>query len=101
MQDFLINVFPLLIPVIVILIPLVAVTGRFVIQPLVQALTRLMEAQESLRSSTPSEERIQYLEKRLEAIEGMLQPLLEEREFKRQLVSGPGRGRGPRAGTES
>jgi hypothetical protein len=88
-QDFLVRIFPLLIPLAAVSIPLVVVIGKFLVQPIVQALSKMTEAQESLGRGVADAQRIARLEDRLESIERSLRPLMEEREFQRQLHRPP------------
>ena len=85
--------FGVLIPIIAVCIPLVAVTGRYVVQPLVQALAQLNDVK-SRELSPAATEQIARLEGRLEEMERMLAHVLEEQEFQKALQA-------PASGTTS
>ena len=70
------------IPVLGVSIPLVAVFGRTVVQPI---LTFLERRQGAARELQTMRERIAFLEQNLEGIETSVARLTEEQEFRRQL----------------
>jgi hypothetical protein len=77
---------PILIPIVALSIPLAAVVGRTIIQPLVEAITRLAEVQRTAGGGL-SQDRLAQLEARLEGIEKSLGRIEEEYEFRRLLES--------------
>ncbi|MGH7467147.1 MAG: hypothetical protein ACRENP_04090 [Longimicrobiales bacterium] len=81
------DVIRLLIPIMALLIPLTVVASIFIVQPVVKALTRLAEVQNS-RPKQVTEHGPTDLEQRMAHIERMLQRVLEDQEFQRQLRSG-------------
>jgi CRISPR/Cas system CMR subunit Cmr4 (Cas7 group RAMP superfamily) len=89
------DVVRLLIPIMAISIPLVIVTGRFVIQPIVQALSRLSEQQGGSKDIGRLEQRMAHTEERLEGIERALNRLAEAQDFHRQLRAAPPAGAAP------
>lgn len=70
------------IPVLAVSIPLVAVFGRTVVQPI---LTFLERRQGAVRELQAMRERIAFLEQNLEGVETSVARLQEEQEFRRQL----------------
>jgi hypothetical protein len=86
MQAFLIDAMALLIPILGVMIPLVVVTGRFVVQPMVQALSRLAES--SRAADVPERDaRMARIEQQVEEMAGLLRRVAEEQEFRRALES--------------
>lgn len=79
-----------LIPIMGIGVALVAVTGRVIIQPIVNAVMRLSEQQ---RSAVPPdvsalEQRMRRMEERLAGMETSMDRMLADRDFYLQLQSG-------------
>ena len=89
---------PVLIPILGVSIPLVVVAGKFIVQPIIAALTRLSESERAAQSMAPVEQRLAATEERLERIERNLGRLLDEQEFQRNLL---GRKSGSVPGSES
>jgi hypothetical protein len=87
-MDELSKVLPFFIPIIALSIPLVAITGRVVIQPLVEALSRLADRPQPGSIATEEVARIRRLEADVEEVQHLLRRVLEEQEFQRQLQSG-------------
>ena len=82
-----------LIPILGVSIPLVAVTGRVIVQPLVQAVLRMTDAQERMAAGRDSEQRLARMEAQLELMERTLARVSEAQEFQgRLLESAPTRG---------
>jgi hypothetical protein len=74
------------VPILGVSIPLVAVLGRTVVQPILQFIERRRGIGSDLEVLR---ERIALLEQSLEGVEGSLGRLEEEREFLRQLQAPP------------
>jgi hypothetical protein len=81
------DVLALLIPIIGVSIPFVVVAGRFVVQPIVGALSKLAEAQNAARAAGPIEQRLAATEQHLIQLERKLDRVLEEQDFQRNLLS--------------
>lgn len=83
----------LLIPIIGVSIPLVIVAGRFIVQPIVNAISKHVEARENGQVVAPLTQRLAAAEDRIEHLERSLGRVLEEQEFNRRLTRGgtPGR----------
>lgn len=81
---------PLLIPILGVSIPLVAVMGRVVVQPIVNAMVRMTEAQERLAMSRGAEERLARLESQMALMEQSLARVAEAQEFQGKLLQGGG-----------
>lgn len=79
-----------LIPIMGIGVALVAVTGRVIVQPIIQAVLRMSEQQRGLHSPDTArfEQRIAALEDRLAGMEGSIDRLLADRDFYLQLQAG-------------
>jgi hypothetical protein len=75
-----------LIPIFSIAIPLVAVCGRFIVQPIVGAMARMAEAQERLATVRGGEERLARLEAQLAMMEQSLNRVAEAQEFQGRLL---------------
>lgn len=84
------EVLRMMIPILALSIPLVAVAGRVIIQPIVGAITRLAEAQQQARAagSAGGDERLARVEERMAELEQQLHRMLEEQTFQRELLSG-------------
>ncbi len=79
---------PILIPIIALSIPLVAVLGRVIVQPITKAVMHLAEIQAGGRSAPAlNEARAAELEARLERIEQVLGRLADDYEFRQALQS--------------
>ena len=77
---------PLLIPIIALSIPLVAVLGRVIVQPIVKAVTQLAQIQAGGgHDGALAEQRAAQLEARLEGIERVLARLADDYEFRKAL----------------
>lgn len=76
----------MLIALVVVSIPLVAVAGRVIVQPLIAAVERLIEQRMKQEEKLPA--RMHDLEVRLEALERSTRPVLEEIDFRRRLGEG-------------
>ena len=93
------DVLVMLIPVIGVSIPLVVVAGRFVVQPIVNAVVKHSEARNAPVDPALVGQRMDAIEERLAQIERSMDRLVEEQAFHRQLASGrSGRGTGTESG---
>lgn len=76
-----------LVPLTALAIPLAGVVGHVVVKPIVEAISRLSEAQASARAvQPPPEGQLLRLEERLGALEHTLGRIEEEQEFQRRLL---------------
>lgn len=79
----------ILIPIIALMIPLTAVTGRYVVQPIVQALGKLAERQPDAQNVAQLAGRMDAQQERLERIEQVLRRLEDAQSFHRELGGDP------------
>lgn len=91
MEHFLIHLTRLIIPMMALAIPLVVVTSRFIVQPVVKALTRLSDQSQG-RADRTTDQRALELEQRMSSLERTLERILEEQEFQRELLHGAASG---------
>jgi hypothetical protein len=80
--------FGVFIPILAICIPLVAVAGRVIVQPIVQAIVRMTEAQERLAAGRGSEDRLARMEAQLAMMEQSVARVTEAQEFQNKLLQG-------------
>ncbi len=76
----------------IVLIPVVGLTARFALKPIVEALARMREAQGTNQSLTLLERRMALSEQEMKSLEGLredVRRLVEEQEFQRQLATPP------------
>jgi len=78
----------ILIPIIAMMIPLTIVAGRFVIQPIVQALGKLAEKQGNMENVAHLAGRLDAQGERVDRSETLLRRLEEALDFHRQLGAG-------------
>ncbi|HEX8696268.1 MAG TPA: hypothetical protein VF746_27870 [Longimicrobium sp.] len=71
----------------VVLIPVTGLTVRFAMKPLLEAKTKLIQAQAGGPSAALLEERVAQLEAQLESMETTLHRVLDEQEFHRRLTA--------------
>jgi len=82
------NDFGVFIPIIAVSIPLVAVAGRVIVQPIVQAIVRMSEAQERLAAGRGAEERLARMEAQLALMEQSIARVSEAQDFQNKLLQG-------------
>ncbi len=87
MDQFILSVMGLSIPIIALLIPLVAVTSKFLVKPVADLVTGRLQAQQP-GAALPPDPRIPELERQVAELQSSLQRVLEEQEFDRQLRIG-------------
>lgn len=66
----------------IILIPVAGLTARFALKPIVEAI---FKARESPRETAILEKRVALLEQQIRNMEGSMERLVEDSEFRRQL----------------
>jgi len=74
----------------IVLIPVIGLTVRFALKPLVEARARWMELQSEGNNNRLLEQRVALLEAQLGQMEGSLNRVLDEQEFQRKLGTGAG-----------
>jgi hypothetical protein len=74
----------------IVLVPVIGLTARFALKPVVEALARWKEAQSEGNSNRLLEQRVALLEAQLGQVEGTLNRVLDEQEFHRRLGTGAG-----------
>lgn len=72
----------------VVLIPIVGLTARFALKPLVESLGRVSEVRGVEETVAITERRVALLEQQIEAMDGTVRRLEEVRDFDRALESG-------------
>jgi hypothetical protein len=75
----------------VVLIPIMGLTARFALKPVVEALARVFESRSVDETVRILERRVELQEQQIEALQSSLEKLSETQEFDRQLAA-------PRAG---
>ena len=75
----------------VVLIPIMGLTARFALKPVVEALARVFESRSVDETVRILERRVELQEQQIEALQSSLEKLTETQEFDRQLAA-------PRAG---
>jgi len=77
----------LILPIMALSIPLVIVTGRFLVQPITLALSKATERSWGGEETEPLERRLARTEEQLEAMERALRHVAEAQDFPRQLAA--------------
>ena len=72
----------------IVLIPVIGLTARFALKPIVEALSKLFESREMNESYQIMERRIGLLEAQMEALDGSMKRLEETTRFDAQLRNG-------------
>lgn len=78
----------LMIPIIAVSIPLVVVAGRFIVQPIVTAISRNADGRNTGQIVAPLAQRLEAAEDRIQELERSLERVVEEQAFERQLRTG-------------
>jgi hypothetical protein len=73
----------------VVLVPVIGVTARFALKPVVEALAKVFEARELDESVKILERRVELQDHQIESLQDSLKQLAEAREFDRQLAAPP------------
>ena len=74
-----------------VLVPVIGLTARFALKPVVEALARVFESRSVDETVRILERRVELQEQQIESLQTSLEKLSEKQEFDRQLAS-------PRAG---
>jgi hypothetical protein len=69
----------------IVLIPVAGLTARFALKPVVEAIFKARENTAGAREAAILEKRVALLEQQLHSIEGSMERLAEDTEFRRQL----------------
>jgi hypothetical protein len=69
----------------IVLIPVAGLTARFALNPVVEAIFKARENTAGAREAAILEKRVAVLEQQLRGIEGSMDRLVEDTEFRRQL----------------
>jgi len=69
----------------IVLIPVAGLTARFALKPVVDAIFKARENTAGAREAAILEKRVALLEQQLHSIEGSMERLAEDTEFRRQL----------------
>ncbi len=89
----------ILIPLIGVSIPLVVVAGKFIVQPIVQAITKVSTTQQAGVDPGPLMQRLAATEERLDRLERTMRQIGEEQDFQRKLLSGRPGGKTEKTGS--
>jgi cell division protein FtsB len=71
--------------ILIVLIPVAGLTARFALKPIVEAISRAREIQGGNRETAILEQRVALLEQQIRSMEGSMERLVEDSEFRRQL----------------
>lgn len=71
--------------ILIVLIPVAGLTARFALKPVVEAIFKARENTAGAREAAILEKRVALLEQQLRGIEGSMERLAEDTEFRRQL----------------
>ncbi len=71
--------------ILIVLVPVAGLTARFALKPIVEAIARMRENPGGGREVAIMEQRIALLEQQVRGLEGNLDRLVEDAEFRRQL----------------
>ena len=71
--------------ILIVLVPVAGLTARFALKPLVEAVFRARDNQLGSRDAAVLERRVAVLEQQLRNVEGSMERLAEDSEFRRQL----------------
>lgn len=74
--------------IMIVLVPVVGVTARFALKPIVEAFARMKEIQGQEQKVALMEQRIALLEEHIHSVDRNLSALQEDADFRRQLDSG-------------
>ncbi len=74
--------------IMVVLVPIVGVTARFALKPIVEAFARMKEIQGEEQKVALMEQRLALLEEHLHSVDRNVAALQEDADFRRQLDSG-------------
>lgn len=69
----------------IVLIPVAGLTARFALKPVVEAIFKVRENTTGARDAAVLERRVALLEQQLRHVEGSMERLVEDSEFRRQL----------------
>lgn len=69
----------------IVLIPVAGLTARFALKPVVEAIFKARENTAGAREAAILEKRVALLEQQLRSIEGSMERLADDAEFRRQL----------------
>ena len=82
------EILALSIPILALFIPLIVLSGYFVIQPLVKVLGQLATSQSAAPERERAQRQIAELEARMERMEHLLTRVVDEQQFQRALQDG-------------
>jgi monomeric isocitrate dehydrogenase len=74
--------------IMIVLVPVLGVTARFALKPIVEAFARMKELQGEEQKVAIMEQRIALLEEHLHSVDRNVAALQEDSDFRRQLDSG-------------
>ena len=81
----------------VVLVPVIGLTARFALKPLVEAVSRVFESRSVDETVRILERRVELQEQQIEALQASVEKLSEAQEFDRQLAAPrPGEAAGER-----
>jgi hypothetical protein len=71
----------------VVLVPVIGLTARFALKPVVEALAKVFESRSNDETMRILERRVELQEQQIETLQASLDRLTETREFDRQLAA--------------
>jgi hypothetical protein len=74
----------------IVLVPVIGLTARFALKPLVEALARVFESRSVDETVRILERRVELQEQQIEALQASVKQISETQEFDRQLAAPPG-----------
>ncbi|HYJ79594.1 MAG TPA: hypothetical protein VEW03_08345 [Longimicrobiaceae bacterium] len=74
----------------IVFVPVAGITARIAVKPIVEALTRYMQARQGTEALQMVERRMALLEQELQSVRSDVQHMSEERDFFRQLAESSG-----------
>lgn len=75
--------------VLIVLVPIVGLTARFALKPLMESIGAFRDVQGQGQAMQLLERRVALMEERMSSIDRSLRPLLEQTEFRHQLDPQP------------
>jgi hypothetical protein len=78
----------ILVPIFAVAIPLVAVTGRVIVQPIVNAIARVGDREDRRSADQGTVERLARMEAQLAMMEQNLNRVVEAQDFQARLLAG-------------
>ena len=85
----------------IVFVPVAGITARIAVKPIVEALTKYMQARQGTEALQMVERRMVLLEQELQSVRSDVQHMADERDFYKKLSEAPAGGRALEAGSGS